>query len=134
MLTSLAQHYGFDIDTPYSELPEDVRQVILYGSGDEAIELTYFNDRGRSSSKVAPFEGVIPNMQRRFRETESSVVREELTKYLSHQPCPDCHGTRLNHAARHVFIDEQSLPKITAMPVDRAQQFFNALVLPGRRG
>jgi excinuclease ABC subunit A len=134
MLTSLAQHYGFDIDAPYSELPEDVRQVILYGSGDEAIELTYFNDRGRSSSKVAPFEGVIPNMQRRFRETESSVVREELTKYLSHQPCPDCHGTRLNHAARHVFIDEHSLPKITAMPVDRAQQFFNALVLPGRRG
>ncbi len=134
MLTSLARHYGFDIDTPFFELPDDIRQIILHGSGDESIELTYYSDRGRSSTKVAPFEGVIPNMQRRFRDTESNVVREELSKYLSHQPCPDCQGTRLNHAARHVFIDEHSLPAITSMPVDRAQAFFSQLALPGRRG
>ncbi|HEB59720.1 MAG TPA: excinuclease ABC subunit UvrA [Gammaproteobacteria bacterium] len=134
MLTSLARHYGFDIDTPFNELPDEIRDVILHGSGDEEIEFTYYGDRGRSSTKVMPFEGVLPNMQRRFRETESNVVREELSKFLSQQPCPDCNGTRLNHAARHVFIEGHSLPQVTAMAIDHARDFFARLNLPGRRG
>jgi excinuclease ABC subunit A len=134
MLGSLARHYGFDMDTPFADLPDTLREIILYGSGDEVIEFTYYNDRGGEHRKQQPFEGVIPNMQRRYRDTESNVVREELARYLSHQPCPDCHGARLNEAARHVFILERSLPDITRLPIDTAQRFFASLELPGRRG
>ncbi|MDH3948687.1 MAG: excinuclease ABC subunit UvrA, partial [Gammaproteobacteria bacterium] len=134
LLTSLAQHYDFDMDMPFMELPETIQQLILYGSGEEAIEFSYFNDRGGEYRKLQPFEGVIPNMQRRYRDTESNVVREELARYLSHQPCPDCKGTRLNRGARNVYILEKTLPAITAMPIDAAEVFFAELKLPGRRG
>ena len=134
LLKSLARHYDFDMDTPFMKLPKPIQQLILYGSGEEAIEFSYFNDRGGEYRKLQPFEGVIPNMQRRYRDTESSVVREELARYLSHQSCPDCHGTRLNEGARHVYILDKALPDITAMPIDVAQAFFAHLKLPGRRG
>jgi excinuclease ABC subunit A len=134
LLKSLARHYDFDMDTPFMELPKSIQQLILYGSGEEAIEFSYFNDRGGEYRKLQPFEGVIPNMQRRYRDTESSVVREELARYLSHQSCPDCQGTRLNEGARHVYILDKALPNITAMPIDVAQAFFAHLKLPGRRG
>jgi excinuclease ABC subunit A len=134
LLTSLARHYDFDMDVPFMELPKNIQQLILYGSGEEAIEFSYFNDRGGEYRKLQPFEGVIPNMQRRYRDTESNVVREELARYLSHQPCPDCHGTRLNQGARHVYILDKTLPTITAMPIDTAQAFFANLELAGRRG
>lgn len=134
MLLSLAKHYGFDLDTPYTDLPESIQHVILYGSDGETIKFTYHRERGGKTTKVLPFEGVIPNMQRRFRETESNVVREELSKYLSRQACPECNGTRLNLAARHVYISDRTLPNVTTMPVDRAQRFFAQLKLPGRRG
>ncbi len=134
MLTSLARHYHFDMDTPFTDLPEEIRQLILYGSGEEKIKFTYFNDRGGEYHKLQPFEGILPNMQRRYRDTESNVVREDLARYLNHQPCPECHGTRLNTGARHVYIMEKSLPEITAMPIDTAQAFFSQLHLPGRRG
>ena len=134
LLTSLANHYDFDMDMPFMELPETTQQLILYGSGEEAIEFSYFNDHGGEYRKLLPFEGVIPNMQRRYRDTESNVVREELARYLSHQPCPDCKGTRLNKGARHVYILDKTLPAITAMPIDTAQVFFAELELPGRRG
>ncbi|MHA1569758.1 MAG: excinuclease ABC subunit UvrA, partial [Alphaproteobacteria bacterium] len=134
MLGSLARHYGFDMDTPFVDLPDTLRETILYGSGDEVIEFTYYNDRGGEHRKQQPFEGVIPNMQRRYRDTESNVVREELARYLSHQPCPDCHGARLNEAARHVFVLDRSLPDITSLSIDTAQRFFASLELPGRRG
>ena len=134
MLLSLASHLQFDMDTPFEDLAEDIQNTILYGSGDEDIEFIYYNDKGGEYKKVQPFEGIIPNMQRRYRDTESNVVREELSKYQNHQHCPDCNGTRLNTAARHVYILEQTLPDITAMPIDTAQQFFTELSLPGRRG
>ncbi len=134
LLTSLARHYDFDMDVPFMELPDTVHQLILYGSGEEAIEFSYFNDRGGEYHKLQPFEGVIPNMQRRYRDTESNVVREELARYLSHQPCPDCGGTRLNQGARHVYILDKTLPAITNMPIDTAQAFFAELKLAGRRG
>ena len=134
MLTSLAAHFDFDMDCPFNELSEAIQTLILYGSGDEEIEFVYLNDRGGEYRKLQPFEGIINNMQRRYRDTESNVVREELTKYMSHQACPDCHGTRLNTAARHVFILDKTLPSITTMPIDVALDFFRELTLPGHRG
>jgi excinuclease ABC subunit A len=134
LLTSLADHYGFDVDKPFGKLPKKIRDTILYGSGGEVITFTYMNDRGSVYTKEQRFEGVIPNMERRFRETESNVVREELAKFMSQQPCPDCHGTRLGRASRSVFVAGHSLPEVTSMPVGRARDFFQDLVLPGRRG
>ena len=134
MLASLAEHYGFDLETPFRKLPKKIRQVILYGSGDEEIEFVYYNDRGGAYHRVQPFEGILPNMQRRYRETESNAVREELAKYLASQPCPDCGGTRLNEAARNVFVLDRSLPDVTALPIDEARDFFAHFDLPGQRG
>jgi len=133
LLTCLADHYDFDIDTPFAQLPHRVQEAILHGSGEEEIEFVYLAGRA-SRQRCEPFEGVLPNMQRRYRETESSVVREELARYLSVQPCPTCGGTRLNRAARHVYIAGKSLPEVTAMAVGRARDFFSDLTLPGRRG
>ncbi len=133
MLRSLAEHYGFDPETPWLELPEAVRHTVLYGS-DAPIAFSYYSDRGTLLKKTHPFEGVIPNLQRRYRETESNAVREELARYLSTQPCPDCGGTRLGSAARHVFVAEHTLPQVTALAIDRCLGFFEALTLPGQRG
>ncbi len=134
LLTSLAKHYGFDIDSPYDSLEPRLRQILLYGSGDEEITFKYQSERSGKSTRTHTFEGIITNMERRYRETDSNVVREELSKYLSQQPCPTCHGSRLNIAARHVFIAGYDLPSLTSMPVGRARDFFNDLSLPGWRG
>ena len=134
LISSLADHFGFDIETPYEDLDNAFRQVILYGSGDEVIEFRYLNERHGVQVKHHPFEGVLRNMERRYRETESNVVREELARYLSTHPCPECAGTRLNRSARHVFIGDSTLPDITALPVGDASRFFAELELPGNRG
>ncbi|MDX1444285.1 MAG: excinuclease ABC subunit UvrA, partial [Gammaproteobacteria bacterium] len=134
MIRSLSEHYGFDMDTPFNELPENIRQVVLWGSGNDKIEFHYFNERGGATSRKHRFEGIIPNMERRYRETESSMVREELAKYLSTKPCSACGGTRLNRAARNVFVADTSLPEAAHMSVGHAKDFFEQLSLPGRRG
>ena len=134
LISALADHYGFDIETPFDQLSERIRNVILHGSGDEAIEFHYLNERSGFSIRRHAFEGIIPNMQRRYRETESDAVREELARYLGTQPCPECGGTRLTRAARHVFIDGHVLPEIAALPVGHARVFFRDLHLTGRRG
>ena len=134
MISSLATHYGFDIETPFEELDEDVRQVILFGSGDEEIEFSYMGNRGQVSRRTHPFEGILNNMERRYRETDSSAVREELAKYLSVRPCPSCNGTRLNVQARHVFIADKALPDITAMAIGKVLAFFEGLELTGKQG
>ncbi|MCG7898362.1 MAG: excinuclease ABC subunit UvrA [Candidatus Thiodiazotropha lotti] len=134
MISSLGRHLKFDPETPWKKLPKRIQKVILHGSGSEAIEFSYHNERGRSVKKRHPFEGIIPNMQRRYRETESNAVREELTRYISSQPCPDCEGTRLNQAARHVFIKAHTLPELTRMPIGQVKKSFSALKLPGKRG
>jgi len=134
LISSLADHYGFDIETPFEELDEKNRDFILYGSGEEIIEFEYFNERGGITTKRHPFEGIIRNMERRYRETESNVVREELSKFLSVHSCPDCQGTRLTRSARHVYISDQTIPDISSMPIDSAQAFFKQLSLPGKRG
>jgi len=135
LLQSLAEHYDFDIELPYEELPAEIHNILLYGSGRERIAFSYPGYRnGRSKRKTHAFEGVLHNMERRYRETDSSVVREELAKYLSQKSCPECHGTRLNRAARHVFIGGRALPEIAAQPVLGAHEFFQQLQLGGKRG
>ena len=134
MLTSLAEHYGFSIDTPFEKLKKKQRDAILYGSGDEEVSFAYVNDRGDVFKRRHPFEGIIHNMERRYRETESQSVREELSRFLASQPCPDCGGTRLCRDARHVFVDDRNLPSITEMPVGEAEVYFEQLALQGRKG
>ena len=133
MIQSLASHYDFDLETPFSELPKKLQDVVLYGSGGEKIEFYYENSRGMQIKNRHRFEGVIPNLERRYHETESGAVREELAKFLNSQGCPDCGGTRLNRAARHVFITDLSLPQISNMSVGHARAFFDDLALDGWR-
>lgn len=133
MLKSVAKHFGFDVDTPFEELSEAHQQAVLYGSDGEDIQFVYVNDRGDQFKRKHPFEGIIPNMERRYRETESQTVREELAKCMSTQDCPSCKGTRLKTEARHVFIDEQTLPDIATLPVGDALGYFRDLKLSGRR-
>ena len=134
MLNSLAEHYDFSIDMPFNQLSKKHRKIILRGSGTQEIAFSYINDRGDIFKREHPFEGILPNMERRYRDTESQSVRDELSKFLATQPCPDCHGTRLRRDARHVFVDEKDLPSITTMPVGEAETYFNQLQLKGRRG
>ena len=134
MLTSLAEHYDFDINAPFDELSKKHQKVILHGSGKQEVAFSYINDRGDVFKRTHPFEGIIPNMDRRYRDTDSQSVREELAKFLATQPCPDCGGTRLRRDARHVFVDERTLPAITDMPVGEAEVYFNELLLEGRKG
>ena len=134
MILSLADHYGFDPEQPFDDLPDEAKQVILFGSGREAIPFKSLSARGTPVVQRHRFEGVIPNMERRYRETDSMAVREELAKYQANKPCPDCQGARLNRAARHVFVDGHPLPHLTALPIRRAVSFFEQLDLPGQRG
>jgi len=134
MLTSLAEHYGFDIDTPFHKLKSAHQQAILFGTGDEEIQFNYVNDRGTVFKRRHRFEGIIPNLERRYRETESQSVREDMHKYISTQACPECKGARLTKAARHVFIDEKSLTEITALPVGTLAEYYARLKLKGQKG
>jgi len=134
MLTSLAEHYDFDIDQPWEKLSAIHQQKILFGSDDEEINFNYVNDRGSVFRRQHKFEGVIHNMERRYRETESNSVREELNKYMTTSDCPECSGTRLRKSARNVFIDNRRLEDIVSMPVGECCDYFEALNLPGRQG
>lgn len=134
LLRSLSKHYGFDMDKPFDKLSQKHRDIILYGSDGEEIEFSYVNDRGTVFKRRHVFEGVIPNMDRRYRETESSSVRDELAKYVSTAACKACDGTRLCEDARSVYVDDRTLPSITSMPVGDAEAYFNALELTGRQG
>ena len=133
MVRSLAAHYGFDIDTPFRDLPPKVRNVILNGSGTEAIRFTFRTERRGDYTRKHPFEGVIPNMERRYRETESSVVRDELAKYLGNRACESCGGARLNRASRNVFVAGETLPALAALPIRAARDFFTRIALGGAR-
>jgi len=134
MLGSLAAHYGFSLDEPFDSLTEAHQQYILRGSGKDNVDFRYLNDRGDIVKRSHPFEGIIPNLERRYRETESNSVREELAKYLSTQPCPECRGTRLRREARHVWVGDKTLPAVTRLPIGDATDYFADLTLSGRRG
>ncbi|MFZ9873114.1 MAG: excinuclease ABC subunit UvrA [Steroidobacteraceae bacterium] len=134
LISTLATHYGFDIEEPWQELPARVRDILLYGSGDEEIEFIYGIGRGKRSIRKHPFEGMLRNIERRYRETDSPAVREELSKYKGWRKCPECEGSRLNLTARHVFVGEKSLPQITSLSVTDTRDFFANLQLAGWRG
>ena len=134
MLTSLAEHYGFSIDCPFAELDPRHQQLLLFGSGEEPITFNYVNERGTVFKRTHRFEGIIPNMERRYRETDSAGVREELARYLGTQRCPECGGARLNRAARHVFIDGRSLPQLTAQTTGELLAYYEGFELAGQRG
>jgi excinuclease ABC subunit A len=133
MLTSLAKHFKFSIDSAYNKLSKKHREIILYGSKEE-VAFSYVNDRGDTFKRTHAFEGIIPNMERRYRDTQSQMVRDELTKFISNQSCPACNGSRLRRSARHVFIKGNNLPSIAALPVTEAHDYFSKLTLPGKRG
>lgn len=133
MLTSIADHYGFSIDTPWKKLRKKDREAVLYGSGNTEISFRYVNDRGDIYQRTHRFEGVLPNMERRYRDTDSQMVREDLAKFLSHQLCPECDGTRLRRDARNVFVDNKTLPEITSLPVGDAFEYFEQLKFKGRK-
>ena len=133
MLSSLADHYKFKLDIPFKNLSKKHQKIILRGSDNELISFKYINDKGNTYTREIPFEGIIPNMERRYRETESSMVREDLSKFLSSQACPDCAGTRLRKDARFVFVQGISLPQITEMTVTKAVEYFADLQLSGKR-
>ncbi|ATO34639.1 UvrABC system protein A [Dickeya dianthicola] len=133
MLRSLAEHYQFDVEAPFDNLSPAVQKVILYGSGKENIEFKYINDRGDTSVRRHPFEGVLNNMERRYKETESTAVREELAKFISNRPCASCNGTRLREEARHVYVEQTTLPQIADMSIGHAMAFFHNIKLSGQR-
>ncbi|HEV2678991.1 MAG TPA: excinuclease ABC subunit UvrA [Rhodanobacter sp.] len=134
LILSLAAHYGFDVDAPWHKLPANVQKAILFGSGKDKIAFRYITERGGKVTREHPFEGILPNLERRYKETESSAVREELAKYISDQPCPTCEGQRLNRSARNVFVADHALPSLTHRSIDDALAFFADLKLPGWRG
>ncbi|MBI0155588.1 excinuclease ABC subunit UvrA [Gilliamella sp. M0364] len=133
MLKSLAEHYKFDIDQPYQKLPEKVKDILLNGSGGDEIQFVYTNDRGDVVKRKHAFEGIINNLSRRYKETDSQTIREELAKYISHRPCPCCEGSRLCKTARHVFINDTNLPTISNLSTQQAKDFFDKLSLTGQR-
>ena len=134
IICSLAEHYGFDPELPFSELTKEAQDAVLYGSGHAAIDFKFMTGTGSVKKKRHRFEGIIANMERRYHETDSTSVREELAKYQSHKPCNTCNGARLNAAARNVFIDELAIHQLTNLPIRKSLSFFQQLSLPGQRG
>ena len=134
IICSLAEHYDFDPEIPFSELPEKIQDIILYGSKRVAINFKFVTGTGRAKKKRHSFEGIIANMERRYHETDSLMVREELAKYLSNKVCSECQGARLNQAARNVFVQDTPLNQLTALPIRKSLAFFEQLSLPGKRG
>jgi len=135
MLNCLAEHYGFDVEKPFRRLSKKVRDIILYGSGKEKINFSYLRSHGRRPRRRShTFEGVIPNMERRYRDSESNTIREELARYLNTQSCESCQGSRLKTGARHVFVGNQPVHRLTAMPIESSLDFFESLSLPGHQG
>jgi len=133
MLESLAGHYKFDTERPFEQLPENIQRIVLYGSGKEQIKFRYLNEKGTRFDRSHAFEGIVPNLERRYRETDSVMVREELAKYLNAKPCPECAGTRLRKEARFVFIGGRTLPEVSSLSLIQCRDFFNLLQMSGHK-
>ncbi len=133
MLDSLAKHYDFDLERPFESLPEKIQQIVLYGSGKEEIAFSYLNERGKPTVREHSFEGIINNLERRYNETESPAVREELAKYLNNCTCPECRGTRLRLEARHVRVADHAIYQLSALSLKQALTFFQQVKLPGHK-
>ena len=133
MLSSLAKHFEFEIETPFNELPEEIRQIVLYGTARKTLPFQYLNERGRLVTREHSFEGIVHNLERRYRETDSVAVREELARYISNAPCPVCEGTRLRTEARNVRVGDKALPEISRLPLLQARDYFSTLKLSGHK-
>ncbi|MCF8178360.1 MAG: excinuclease ABC subunit UvrA, partial [Sulfuritalea sp.] len=133
MLESLAAHYGFDTNLPFEKLSAETAKIVLYGSGKDQIKFKYLNEKGTRFDRSHSFEGIIPNLERRYRETESAMVREELSKYLNNKPCPECLGMRLRREARHVFVGGKNISDISRLSLINSRDFFNLLQLTGQK-
>ncbi len=134
IISCLAEHYGFNPEIPFSDIPQDIQAIILYGSGKQKIEFKFHSGSAKSSTRTQVFEGIIPNMERRYHETDSQMAREDLARYIAQIPCSQCQGARLNTAARHVFIKDRPLHEVTAQSIRQSLDFFSDLNLPGHRG
>ena len=134
MAQSLAKHYDFKVETPWNELSDAQREAVLHGSGEELVSFSYLTQAGGRSKRAHRFEGIVHNFERRYRDTDSQLVREELSRFISNRPCPDCEGQRLNRSARHVLVDGHNLPAISALPIDECNRLFESMSLPGWRG
>ncbi|PIT10793.1 excinuclease ABC subunit A [Snodgrassella alvi] len=133
MIQSLANHFDFDVDTPFNQLKEKIRNIVLHGSGKEQIEFTYLSERGTKFTRSHPFEGILPNLERRYKETDSATVREELAQYQSHRACPTCGGARLRTEARYVYVGGKPLQEVNAWPLTITLDFFQNLNLDGNK-
>ena len=133
LLISLAEHYRFNLETPFEEINESIQNIILYGSGKEKISFSYLTEGNRKHYEKRSFEGIIPNLTRRYKETESQIVREEMAKYLNAQACPECQGTRLCQAARHVYVAGQAIYEISAFPLKKTKLFFDQIELSSHK-
>ena len=134
LISSLSKHYKFDVEVPFKKLPKKTRNILLQGSGEERIDFSYVNDRGDKISRRHRFEGVLPNMARRYQETESSLVRDNLQKFLQKASCPDCSGSRLKLPYRNVFIGDSNLPNLTDMSIEGSYEYLKNLTLKGKQG
>ena len=133
MLESLAEHYGFDMGQPFEDLPPNLQDIVLQGSGREEIRFKYLSEKGTRFERSHAFEGIVPSLERRYRETDSVMVREELSKYLNNKPCPECTGTRLRREARHVFIDGKTISEVSRLSLIQCRDFFNLLQMEGNK-
>lgn len=134
LIHSLAKHYQFDVESSWQELSEAIQQAVLYGSGKQEISFTYLTESGGRTVRKHVFEGIIPNLERRYKETESSAVREELSKFIAMRECPACQGARLNRSARHVLVGDKNLTEISRLSIENCTQFFETIIVPGWRG
>ncbi|MFP8966435.1 excinuclease ABC subunit UvrA [Pokkaliibacter sp. CJK22405] len=134
LLHAVAEHYGFSLDTPFIDLSPPQKDAVLYGTGKESVNFSYASDRGTRIARAHPFEGILPNMERRYHDTDSSSTRDDLAQYLTMTKCPSCEGTRLRKEARHVFINEKNLPEVVRKPIGECFDYFNSLTLSGKRG
>ncbi|MDX9738388.1 MAG: excinuclease ABC subunit UvrA, partial [Azonexus sp.] len=133
LVESLAEHYGFSVDTPFEQLPDNLRHILLYGSGKEVIRFRHFSDKGGQIERNHTFEGIIPNIERRYRASDSATLREDLARYISNSTCPNCQGSRLRSEARHVHVGDKTLHEINRLPLAEARNYFNCLQLPGHK-
>jgi excinuclease ABC subunit A len=133
LLQSLSEHYKFDLETVFEEIPEKIQDVILNGSGSEQISFSYMNERGQIIKKMHSFEGILNNLKRRYHETDSGTVRDELAKYLNMQTCPSCEGSRLRIEARHVKVGKKNIHEICNTPLKETVHFFESLKLKGAK-
>ena len=130
----MSNHFDFSLDIPFEELPKKTQEMVLYGSAPDDVDFSYTSKRGRRIEIIRPFEGIVNNINRKYANSDSPLIREDMSKFMTHRPCSSCEGSRLNESARNVFIEQTSLPEISEMTIEEAYDFFDKLNLKGAKG